>query len=1427
MCKLVKVYYNPLKSQWEQVNTNDNRWFITTTFQYFCYHSPSFSQNELLKACATCYINSRVLKKPKKKKKKKKKKKTTTGTLNLLNLLHKSEIKMLPSDQKKNKQTERSATASVARNLFQNSKQIVGPRKINVPRFATLANYVKDDEPDSDEVGHAFYAPGSERGHSSRSDGEQSPNDVAAEFDSSGCKLWYNDSGEEDMGAPVSKFRPCPSIEAFMEQDDEEMLGSPIKPSFPHTPKNLFEEIPSRIRTTSCRLWSSTGSNKSLFDPEGPQANVNPFKQTDGPSLTNNFSHLKSGQRKGPAAALPESYSWKNSQQMVEPKKRKVQRFATLANYVKNDESGSDEEGYASYAPGSERGNSRSDGEQTPDEMAAEFDSSRGTVVYTYSAAEDNHMGPPVTKFPCFASLMASIKQAEKKRLGSAIKSSPLHTPQNLEDPDRDQSRGEMAAEFNSSRGTVGYNDSTEEDMGSPVSKFPPCPSIEAFMEQDDEEMLGSPIKPSLPHTPKNLFEEIPSRIRTTSCRLWSSTGSNKSLFDPEGPQANVNPFKQTDGPSLTNNFSHLKSGQRKGPAAALPESYSWKNSQQMVEPKKRKVQRFATLANYVKNDESGSDEEGYASYAPGSERGNSRSDGEQTPDEMAAEFDSSRGTVVYTYSAAEDNHMGPPVTKFPCFASLMASIKQAEKKRLGSAIKPSPLHTPQNLGDPDRDQSRGEMAAEFNSSRGTVGYNDSTEEDMGSPVSKFPPCPSIEAFMEQDDEEMLGSPIKPSLPHTPKNLFEEIPSRIRTTSCRLWSSTGSNKSLFDPEGPQANVNPFKQTDGPSLTNNFSHLKSGQRKGPAAALPESYSWKNSQQMVEPKKRKVQRFATLANYVKNDESGSDEEGYASYAPGSERGNSRSDGEQTPDEMAAEFDSSRGTVVYTYSAAEDNHMGPPVTKFPCFASLMASIKQAEKKRLGSAIKPLPLHTPQNLGDPDRDQSRGEMAAEFNSSRGTVGYNDSTEEDMGSPVSKFPPCPSIEAFMNQDDEEMLGSSIKPSLPHTPKFLFEEIPSRIRTISHRSRSSSNKSLLGPEGPRAQANVTPFKQADSPTLINTLDHFKAGQRKGLKRSRRSSDTLSDRMDDDVPMNKKILSSRYLEEFYEVEKLGEGAFSIVNKCIHRLDGCPYAIKMSKMRVVGSGMNEVYAHAVLGAHLHIVRYYSAWSENSHMYIQNEFCNGGSLAEDLADRVENKRRMLEDELKLLLLQVADGLRYIHAQNLVHLDIKPENIFLHNTINESAEETGFQSSVCYKIGDLGHVTSVQHPDVRPGDARYLAAEIFSYHFGHPCNDHLPKADIFSLALTVYQAGCSRKLPQNGSGWHQIRLGNLPRLANVTDTFHEVLTSMMHPDPAKRPSASDLLHHPFLRPSNLSKAQLEQQLNEQRSQNQMLTKELEELKK
>ena len=80
-----------------------------------------------------------------------------------------------------------------------------------------------------------------------------------------------------------------------------------------------------------------------------------------------------------------------------------------------------------------------------------------------------------------------------------------------------------------------------------------------------------------------------------------------------------------------------------------------------------------------------------------------------------------------------------------------------------------------------------------------------------------------------------------------------------------------------------------------------------------------------------------------------------------------------------------------------------------------------------------------------------------------------------------------------------------------------------------------------------------------------------------------------------------------------------------------------------------------AHAVLGAHPHLVRYYSAWAEEYHMIIQNEYCNGkplvlgatlvtimtfagGNLSSKIAQNQKKGKVFSEDELKQLVRHIA---------------------------------------------------------------------------------------------------------------------------------------------------------------------------------------------
>ncbi|KAL6468970.1 hypothetical protein MHYP_G00224940 [Metynnis hypsauchen] len=374
--------------------------------------------------------------------------------------------------------------------------------------------------------------------------------------------------------------------------------------------------------------------------------------------------------------------------------------------------------------------------------------------------------------------------------------------------------------------------------------------------------------------------------------------------------------------------------------------------------------------------------------------------------------------------------------------------------------------------------------------------------------------------------------------------------------------------------------------------------------------------------------------------------------------------------------------------------------------------------------------------------------------------------------------------------------------------------------------------------------NINPF------TLDSLLIQKETSKRNNCKRAY-GNDLCEDSSEaefeeDFIPPSKRKTVvgchlSRYASEFHELEQISSGEFGAVFKCVKRLDGCIYAIKRSKKPLAGSveeqtALREVYAHAVLGQHPHVVRYYSAWSEDEHMLIQNEFCNGGTLSDLITENERRLKLLSEVRLKDLLLQVSRGLKYIHSASLVHMDIKPSSIFIsrRSVIHDiHVDGDGSDAAVMYKIvvrtpmdphraGDLGHVTHASSPRVEEGDSSFLANEILQEDYGN-----LPTADIFALALTVVSASGVKALPKNGEAWHTIRRGHLPYIPQVLSLdFQHLLKLMIHPDPACRPSASALTKHPvLLSTSKLSVDSLQEQLNAEKFKNALLLKELKEV--
>ncbi|CAB3381247.1 Hypothetical predicted protein [Cloeon dipterum] len=431
----------------------------------------------------------------------------------------------------------------------------------------------------------------------------------------------------------------------------------------------------------------------------------------------------------------------------------------------------------------------------------------------------------------------------------------------------------------------------------------------------------------------------------------------------------------------------------------------------------------------------------------------------------------------------------------------------------------------------------------------------------------------------------------------------------------------------------------------------------------------------------------------------------------------------------------------------------------------------------------------------------------------------------------------------------------------PSTPRTIFEKCKISGNPASWLDDSRAIRNLAD----RAIANTNPFtpevlrknirKRPRSTTNINSL-HSSANSVNASLQSmedsmlRASTSMVDDEDECSQPRKRYAIHQsnipRYHKEFLELEIIGSGEFGSVFKCINRLDGVTYAIKRSIRPIAGSSdeqraLNEVYAHAVLGSHPHVVRYYSAWGEDNHMIIQNEYCGGGSLADHL-----HKLRaagaglplMPERELCRIMLHVSRGLHFIHRAGLVHLDIKPGNIFMAqevkvvtvNALNSSGEATeeedpqfdSEKDEVTYKIGDLGHVTSIDAPKVEDGDCRYLPKELLN-----DDHNHLTKADIFSLGLTIYDAAGAGPLPKNGDDWHAYRDGKLPALPYISSSLNDLIKSMVQPNPVERPSASQVANHPSISDSafegmNMREVDLQRQIKDQELKTQLLEKKL-----
>ncbi|XP_030380215.1 membrane-associated tyrosine- and threonine-specific cdc2-inhibitory kinase isoform X2 [Scaptodrosophila lebanonensis] len=272
-----------------------------------------------------------------------------------------------------------------------------------------------------------------------------------------------------------------------------------------------------------------------------------------------------------------------------------------------------------------------------------------------------------------------------------------------------------------------------------------------------------------------------------------------------------------------------------------------------------------------------------------------------------------------------------------------------------------------------------------------------------------------------------------------------------------------------------------------------------------------------------------------------------------------------------------------------------------------------------------------------------------------------------------------------------------------------------------------------------------------------------------------------------LPVTSQSLNENHFEQCFErLAKLGEGSFGEVFQVRDRSDGQLYAVKISKQLFRGEQyraerLEEVRRYEEFSGHENCIRFIRAWEQYDRLFMQMELCR-----ESLEQYLWRRKYIPEERIWSILLDLLCGLKSLHDRNLIHLDIKLDNVLIDD------------DDTC-KLADFGLVIDVDKANnhqATEGDSRYMAPEILQGHFSKA-------ADIFSLGIAMLELAGMLDLPSNGPLWHELRQGILPEefINQISVELQEIIRSMMSPDPLQRPTVEQLLSH-----AKLSKMQRKQ---------------------